>query len=208
MAAPHQFLHAAVLDLLLLIGWLLAIIFERRKLAALLGLCTILAILITPRPHAPAYPPPPPIAIDTTPVSLLLKIHEVPRDEPWAAVAGGVLPADKGAEWTWTNQRPHLRFMIDESRRWVFYLRFAVAGAVLRAVGTQTVQVAINDVVVKSVTAAEPREYEVRFGVHPAVLKPGMNDVELRVAPVFIAGDGVRLGVLLHSAGFMEERIP
>lgn len=209
MAAPPQFLHAAILDFLLLIGWLLAIIFGRRKLAALLGLCTILAVLFTPRPRAPAYPPPPPMTMDTTPVSLLLKIREVPMDEEWAAIVGGVLPADKGSDWTWTNQRPHFRFMVDELRRWVFYLRFAAAGAVLRAVGTQTVQVVINDVVVKSVTAAEPREYEVRFAVDPAVLKSdGMNNVELRIAPVFIADDGVQLGVLLHSAGFIEGEIP
>jgi hypothetical protein len=205
---------AAVVDLLVLIAWLLAIVFRQhigapRKLYSLVTLCGIAAMLYTPRHRPPSYPPPTQKGADTRPVSLVLPIHESPMDEQWAVIAGGILPADKASQWAWTTGRPHLRFLIDESERWVFYLRFAAAGAVLRAVGPQTIQIAINGTSVKTVAAAEPREYELRVPVDPALLKPGsMNDVELRVAPVYIAGDGVTLGILLHSVGFLEDTNP
>jgi hypothetical protein len=141
------------------------------------------------------------------PVSLVLQIHENPMDEAWAPIVADILPADKGAHWAWTNARPHLRFRIEESDRWTFRLRFAAVGQVLQSVGPQTIEIAINGAASKTVVAAEEREYQVSFPVDPAVLRPGgMNDVELRVAPVYIAPDGVRLGVLLHSVGFVENR--
>src|SRR5690242_14582052 len=78
------------------------------------------------------------------PVSLVLSIHENPMDEAWAPVVDGILPAEKGSQWTWTNARPRLCFRIEESDRWLFHLRFAAAGAVLKSVGPQTIEIAIN----------------------------------------------------------------
>src|SRR5262249_54130864 len=140
------------------------------------------------------------------PLSLILTIHDNPMEEAWAPILGGILPAEKGSQWTWTNARPRLQFRLEESDRWLFCLRSAAVAQVIRGVGPQSVVIAINGAPVKTVPAAEAREYVVRFPVNPALLKPGMNDVELRVAPVYIATDGVPLGVLLHSVGFLEDR--
>ena len=175
-------------------------------------LLVAIAVAIVPilylRLHAVrAYSMPAQRSTELRPVSLVLQIHENPMDEAWAPVAGGILPAEKGSQWAWTNAQPHLRFRIEETDHWMFQTKFATVGQVIRTVGQQTIEIAINGDVVKTITAAEAREFEISFPVDPAVLKPGsMNDVELRIKPVFTAGDGVPLGVLLHSAGFVEHR--
>jgi hypothetical protein len=141
------------------------------------------------------------------PVSVVLQIHENPMDDAWAPVIGGILPAEKGSAWAWTNAQPHLRFRIEETDRWMFQIKFATVGQVIRTAGPQTIEIAINGAPVKTVTADEAREFELSFPVDAAVIKPGsMNDVELRIKPVYTAPDGVPLGVLLHSAGFLENR--
>jgi hypothetical protein len=141
------------------------------------------------------------------PVSLVLQIHENPMDEAWAPVVGGILPAEKGSEWAWTNAQPHLRFRIEETDRWTFQIKFATVGQVIRGVGPQTIEIGINGARVQTVKADEGREFEISFPVDPTVLKRGsMNDVELHIKPVYTAADGVELGVLLHSAGFVENR--
>jgi hypothetical protein len=103
-------------------------------------------------------------------------MHESPMDEAWAPVLGGILPADKGAEWAWTNARPRLQFRMEESSRWLFCLHFAAVGPVLKVVGPQTIEIAINGAAVKTVSAAEPREYDVRFPIDPhSVSRPSTS---------------------------------
>jgi len=153
-----------------------------------------------------SYSLPPQRAGQMAPLSLVLTVHENPMEEAWAPILGGILPAEKDSQWTWTNARPRLQFRLEESDRWLFCLRFAAVGQVIRAVGPQTVEIAINGTSIKTIPAAEAREYDLRFPVDPKLLKAGMNDVELRIAPVYTATDGVPLGVLLHSVGFVEDR--
>ena len=174
------------------------------RIALLLLACAIPSILYI-RLHGPhAYTVPQQRRGDPPPVSLVLTMHENPMDEGWARILGDILPAERNAHWTWTNARPHLQFRIEESERWIFQVHFATVGQVLKAIGPQTIEIAVNGVTAKAVTASEAREYEVEI---PVDLRPGaMNDVELRIAPVYTASDGVPLGVLLHSVGFVESR--
>src|SRR6266542_766146 len=207
---PHQFVTAAVLDFLVLAGWLLLIvgprpIARRRAPYILLALLTIAAGWYTPRRHAPSYPPPPQKTANFPPVSLILSVHDSPIAEPWASVADVLDPA-KGSPWTWTGAHPRFRFLLDESRRWMFHARLFTAGKVLRAVGPQTIRIRINGIPARAIQASEAREYELRFPADPLLIKLGMlNDVEMDIAPAYVAEDGVKLGVLLHSIGFIED---
>ena len=171
------------------------------------GVCAIAAVFYLRLHAVPAYALPAERGTRMPPVSLILTIHQNPMDEAWAPIDGGILPAEQGAQWAWTTARPRLRFRIEESDRWLFCLHFAAAGQVLRAVGPQTIKIAINGVAFGVVNATEAREYDVRLPIDSRTLRPGeMNDVELNIVPVYIAADGVPLGVLLHSVGFLENR--
>jgi hypothetical protein len=171
------------------------------------AVCAIAAALYHRQHAVHAYSPPVPRDTRLRPISLILSIHENPMDEAWAPILGGILPADKGAQWSWTNAQPRVRFRLEETDRWLFCLHFAAAGQVLQAVGPQTVRIALNGTPLGAVNANEAREYDVRLPVDARSLKlGGMNDVELSISPVFVADDGVALGVLLHSVGFVENR--
>src|SRR5438045_522412 len=109
-----------------------------------------LASLLYLRLHAVhAYTVPPQHGDELGPVSLILTIHENPVDDEWAPIVSDILPAEKGSPRTWTTARPHLRFRIEETDRWMFCLHFATPGQVLKRVGPQTIEIAINGVVVK-----------------------------------------------------------
>jgi hypothetical protein len=177
-----------------------------RAILVAAGLCAIVATLYLRLHAVHAYSLPAQRGTALPPASLILTIHEDPMEEEWAPILGGILPAEKGSEWSWTNAQARLRFRLEEADRWLFCLHFAAVGQVLKAVGPQRIEVLINGVSVKAIPAADAREYDVRFPVDPAVLKSGMNDVELRIAPAYIANDGVALGALLHSVGFLEQR--
>ena len=208
---PHQFVTAAVLDCAVAAAWLLAILFPpkigvRRVLYAFLLALSLAAIWYTPRHHVPAYAPLPKSS-DTAPVSVVLSMHEGSVSKPWAIVDRDVLAAETGSRWTWTGAQPHFRFLIEDAQRWEFELRFATAGQVIRTVGAQSIEVRINGVPVHRIAASEIREYRVRVPVDPARFRMGaMNDVELNIEPTYLSADGVRLGVLLQSIGFVEGR--
>jgi hypothetical protein len=178
-----------------------------RGLLFLAAVCALAAALYARLHAVHVYSLPAQRKLETQPVDLMLNIHENPIDDAWISIVSDILPAEKNGQWTWTNGRPHLRYRIEETDRWLFSMHFAAAGQVLKVVGPQTIEIAINGTTVKTVTAAEAHEYDVRFPIDPALLKRGaMNDVEVRISPAYVAEDGVSLGVLLHSIGFVENR--
>jgi hypothetical protein len=52
----------------------------------------------------------------------------------------------------------------------------------------------------------DAKEYEFRYRVSPSLIKAGSTNLAtMDIEPVYTAVDRERLGVLLHSMGFVED---
>lgn len=123
------------------------------------------------------------------------------RDEGTGArILQEVLSNDGGAAWSWTNAHPRFEFRLDEPERWELRVRLCVVGEVIKKAGPQQIRFVVNGDLVAVRRVIEPKEYLFRFPL--ARLDPfDPAFVEVGVDPTYIASDGVRLGVLLHSVG-------
>jgi hypothetical protein len=143
--------------------------------------------------------------VKARPISVLFSPRSQRMDELWATVVSDVLPGEEQSEWCWTNQHPRLRFLLDESGGWTFYIRFAAVEKVLTTIGPQTIQIAVNGTSINRTIAKHGDAYELHIKIDPRLIKPGtLNNVQIDINPVYVATDGVRLGVLLHSVGFIK----
>jgi hypothetical protein len=119
------------------------------------------------------------------------------------AVVRDVLGGDPGSPWRWTNQHPRLRVWIQPGDRVNFYVRFTIAGDVVKKVGPQTIRMMVDEQVLDTKTFGTEGEQEYQKPVPPAMLGDRREIiVGMDIDPVFIApADGMKLGVLLQEIG-------
>ena len=118
-------------------------------------------------------------------------------------VVSDVLGADPGNMWRWTNQHPRLRVWVHPSEALNFYVKFTIAGDVLKKVGPQTVRMIVNGQVLDTRTIGTEGEQIFTKRVPPEMLGTNNEVVAgLDIDPVLIASqDGMKLGVLLQEIG-------
>lgn len=153
---------------------------------------------------APEYPPPSQKIMPSGPEPLLgpatVRMSDLAVD---SSIVKDVLQADPGSAWRWTNQNPRVRIWFDRSKPQVFYLRFTLAGVILKQVGPLTIRMIVNDKVLDTRRFEKEQHYEYSNPVPAAAL--GVEDnaiLGLDIDPVYVSPrDGVKLGVLLEEIG-------
>lgn len=157
------------------------------------------------------YPPPAqkvmPKGPDPLPGASLVHVGDALTD---AAIVREVLGGEPGSSWRWTNQHPRLKIWFHPEQSSTFYLRFTVAGVVLKETGPLTIRMIVNDQVLDTRTFDKEREYEYSKPVPAAML--GSNDsavVGFDIDPIYVSErDGMKLGVLLQDIGLKQAGDP
>lgn len=170
------------------------------------GYLPILLITLAPagcNRYPDSYPPP--IQRASAPDRSFYK-HFLAVNDPDASAflikdIGGL---ENGA-WRWTGQRPELRFVLERVNNLKFTMDFTIAGATFEKTGPITVSILINGHPLDSVKYATPGEKHFSKEVDPAWLKVNEDTVvAAEIQPPWISKDGIRLGVILVQAGFVE----
>lgn len=121
-------------------------------------------------------------------------------------VVQDVLSDQPGAAWRWTNQHPRLKVLIDgDPANSEFVVEFTVPGVVLKQTGPLQIKFLVNDHIVGS--GRYPTEGKQVF--HTPVTREMLSNPDqavfgMDVDPVYVAPDGVKLGVLLEAIGFRQ----
>ena len=119
------------------------------------------------------YPPPAQKVMPTGPEPLLgpniARMSDLSVD---AAVVKDVLKADPGSAWRWTNQHPRLKAWFHPGDPQNFYLRFTLAGVILKKIGPLTIRMIVNDHAFDARRFDKEQEYEYSKLVPAALLGP------------------------------------
>ncbi len=123
-----------------------------------------------------------------------------------AAIVSDVLGGEQGSSWRWTNQHPRFKVWFHAGKPAVFYLRFTLAGVILKQTGPLTIRMVVNDQVLETKIFDKEREFEYSKAVPAALLGSGDNAVVgLDIDPIYVSErDGMKLGVLLQDIGFKQ----
>lgn len=154
----------------------------------------------------PAYPPPIQRSAAAAAGPLAYR-HFLAMNDPGAErfFVRDVSPALENNTWRWSGERPTFRFVLQKTVGLKFMMDFSVAGAVLEKTGPQTVSFFINDRLLGRVRYATHGEQHFEKAVDPSWLKPGENTiVAAEIRPAWESPNGVKLGVILLRAGFVE----
>ena len=120
-----------------------------------------------------------------------------------AAIVKDVLKADPGSAWRWTNQNPRVKVWFQPGEPQSFYLRFTLAGVILKKAGPLTIRMIVNDKPLDVLRFDKEQEYEYSRPVPASML--GAEDsavVGLDIDPIYVSpGDAMKLGVLLEEIG-------
>jgi hypothetical protein len=167
----------------------------------------LLVLALTACTPALEYPPPTqktmPKGADPLPGPSLVHIGGPMVD---SAIVRDVLGAEQSASWRWTNQHPRLKIWFHPGQPSLFYLRFTLAGVVLKQTGPVTLRMIVNDQVLDTRTFDKEREYVYSKPLPPGIAGSGDSAVVgLDIDPVYISErDGAKLGVLLQDIGFKQ----
>jgi hypothetical protein len=112
---------------------------------------------------------------------------------------------EKGGAWRWTFERPELRFILNSTRGQRFQADFGVIAATLAQTGPITVSFEVNGRLLGRIRCATPGDRHFEQPVPAEWLSTReYTRVAIQVDPLFVAENGVKLGVPLHRAGFVE----
>ncbi len=112
----------------------------------------------------------------------------------------------EGAGWRWTNQRPELRFLLDRAGGWKVAIDFTLPESNFRDTGPVTLSFFVNDQLLDRIRFTTAGDKHFEKAVPPAWLRAGeFNVIKAEVSPPWVSpGDGAKLGVVLHRAGFVR----
>lgn len=154
----------------------------------------------------PTYPPPIQRLTATSAGPIAFR-HFLAMNDPGAErfFVRDVSPALENNTWRWSGERPTFRFLLQKTAGLKFTMDFAVAGAILEKTGPQTITFYVNDHLLGRARYATHGEHHFEQAVDPAWLKPGADTiVAAEIRPVWESPNGVKLGVILLRAGFVE----
>ncbi|HEX8984899.1 MAG TPA: hypothetical protein VF767_05705, partial [Bryobacteraceae bacterium] len=120
-------------------------------------------------------------------------------------IASGVSERIEGTGWRWTREQPRLCFLLPHARGWAFSMDFSFPVRNFEDTGPVTVTFLVNGRVLDKVRYTQPGEQHFEKAVPAAWLRAGEETVAgADIDPPWIApSDKVRLGFVLHRAGFV-----
>ena len=148
-------------------------------------------------PQHPALTAPPPLA------ERGIMSVEDPRSDAFFVQD---VNCSRGADWCWTGQNPQLRFrLVGEAERRAM-VQFVVSDRTFRETGPLRVNFFVNGHLLSNEIYSSPGEKKFEKPVPKEWMKPdGDNDILLQIENAWTApDDGVKLGVLLRRAGFLQ----
>lgn len=152
-----------------------------------------------PPPIQRQLPPPP----EKKPIGRFVNMGD-PNVEEY--LVGGLQDQTEGSGWRWTHEAPELRFLLDRTEGLKFAMFFGFPEYNFKQTGPVTLSFFINGRLLDKVRYDTPgdRQYEKR--VPAAWLKKGeFTIVRIQADPPWVAPvDKVKLGFVLHRAGFVE----
>ena len=111
----------------------------------------------------------------------------------------------EGSDMRWTHAEPEMRFFLGSTENRRFVMQFSVHEATFRHTGPVTMVFLINGHELGSEQYDTPGHETFEKPVPSEWLRKGAeNRVLVRVLNPWTAPDGVKLGVVLHGAGFPE----
>jgi hypothetical protein len=112
----------------------------------------------------------------------------------------------EGTGWRWTNEHPRLSFRLPRTKGWKFRMDFAFPAPNFQDTGPVTVSFLVNGRLLDKVRYTQPGDQHFEKAVPASWLRAGEENVAgADIDPPWIAPrDNVRLGIVLHAAGFVE----
>lgn len=155
----------------------------------------------------PVYAPPIqrllPSAPDKIPLGRFVNMNDVNVDD---YIVGGLQNQTEGDGWRWTHEAPELRFLLDRTAGLKFVLDLGLPAYNMQQTGPVTLSFFINGKPLDKVRYTTPGDRRYEKSVPAALLKTGeFTLVRILVDPPWVAPvDKVKLGFVLHHAGFVE----
>jgi hypothetical protein len=172
------------------------------------GLVIALSAFLAGCSREPTIYPPPiqrllPAAPEKKALGAFVNMNDANVDE---YIVGGLQNQTEGAGWRWAHEAPELRFLLDRTERLKFVMDLGLPEYNFGQTGPVTLSFFINGRLLDKVRYTTPgdRRYEKR--VPAGWLKKGeFTIVRIQADPPWIAPtDKVKLGFVLHRAGFIE----
>jgi hypothetical protein len=172
------------------------------------GLAIALSTFLAGCSREPSVYPPPiqrllPAAPEKKTLGGFVNMNDANVDE---YIVGGLQNQTEGDGWRWAHEAPELRFLLDRTERLKFVVDLGLPEYNFRQTGPVTLSFFINGRLLDKVRYTTPgdRRYEKR--VPAGWLKKGeFTSVRIQADPPWIAPtDKVKLGFVLHRAGFIE----
>jgi len=157
---------------------------------------------------APEEFPPPlqrqmPEPVEIKPHGPFVNMNDEDADE---YIVRDIQPYVEGTGWRWTREFPELRFVLNRTKGLKFTMDFAFPEFNFNQTGPVTLSFFVNGQLLDKVRYTTPGDRRYEKPVPAAWLKPGpFTVVRIVVDPPWVSPrDGVRLGFVLHRAGFVE----
>jgi hypothetical protein len=107
--------------------------------------------------------------------------------------------------WRWGFRRPELQLYVEDVTDQKLVVNFSVAGATLRETGPFSVSFYVNGKLLGRESYSTEGQQRFEKPVPPEMLKAGvMNRIVIEPSKVWVAPDGVALGLILTEAGFQR----
>ena len=111
----------------------------------------------------------------------------------------------EGAGWRWTRSEPELRLRLGKAQKRTFRLDLTVAEATFKDTGPLQLVVRVNGKELDRPVFGRPGPQRYELPLPDGLLRAhSENTVHISVLNPWLARDGVKLGFLLHGAGFGE----
>lgn len=117
------------------------------------------------------------------------------------------LDAPPGQSWRWTNSKPTLRLNTAATENIRFRARGAFPHQSHQSLMPVTLSVLLNGKLLGRTTYKAAGDFVFQKDVEPELLQTnGENEVRLELDKVFVATDGVKLGMILAELGFEKRK--
>jgi hypothetical protein len=124
-----------------------------------------------------------------------------------AHIISDILDAPPGQSWRWTGQNPALKLKIESTGNLRFRARGAFPHQSHQPLVPITLSVFLNDKLLDRAAYNAAGDFVFQKDVSPELLlENGENKVRLELDKVYIAADGVKLGMILAELGFEKRK--
>jgi len=160
----------------------------------------------TPLPDSYPVPEQRPVSHGPDPEGLrAFLVFDDPRTP--AYIISDFLEAPPGQSWRWTGQKPTLKLKTESTDNIRFRARGAFPHQSHQQILPITLSVFVNDKLLDRVTYKTAGDFVFQKDVAPdLLLSNGENKVRIELDKVFVAGDGVKLGMILAELGFEKRK--